>query len=386
VGELVMTNTLFLKKAKGHLVGGVNSPVRSFKYVGIDPIFIKKGKGSKVYDYGGNSYIDYVLSYGALILGHAHPEVINSLKKTLQYGLNFGATNLKEIELAGLIKKAIPAIKKVRFVNSGTEAVLGAVRLARGYTGRDRVLKFKNSYHGHADYLLEEVDKSSIGEVFKKSGSKIAAVIVEPVGGNFGVILPDKDFLKRLRELTNKHGSLLIFDEVITGFRFRYGSVSNIVGVEPDLICLGKLIGGGLPIGAYGGREDIMNNLAPLGNVYQGSTFAGNPIVMQAGIVTLEALRSKRYDFLEELTGKLSSAIREEAKNNRIDLEVVHYKTIFSVRFKEKAGFQSFYKKLLEKGIYFAPSENEASFLSFAHTEKNLNRTIKAIKEAMEEL
>ncbi|MBU4312637.1 MAG: aminotransferase class III-fold pyridoxal phosphate-dependent enzyme [Candidatus Omnitrophica bacterium] len=381
-----MANTLLFKKAEEHLVGGVNSPVRSFNYIGREPILIKKGSGSRIYDYDGNSYIDYVLSYGASILGHAHPGVVKALSSALKNGFSFGATNLKEVELARLIKNAISSIEKLRFVNSGTEATLSATRLARAYTGRNRVLRLKNSYHGHADYLLEEIDKASIEEVFKKSGNKIAAVIVEPVGGNFGVVLPDTDFLKRLRELTKEYGALLIFDEVITGFRFRYGSVSDIIGVNPDLICLGKIIGGGLSIGAYGGGKEIMDNLAPLGTVYQGSTFAGNPIVMQAGIATLEELRSKKYEFLEELAGRLAGAIREEAKKQKIDLEVAHYRTIFSVRFKEKAKFQAFYKKLLKRGVYFAPSENEANFVSFSHTRKDIDNTIKVVTNALGEI
>lgn len=379
-----MKNTLLFKKAERHLVGGVDSPVRSFKYIGIEPLLIKKGKGSRVFDYDGNSYIDYVLSYGALILGHAHAGVIKDLKESLQDGLGFGATNSKEIELAKLIKKAIPGIEKLRFVNSGTEAVLGASRLAKEYTGRRKILRFKNSYHGHTDYLLEEIDKASIEKIFKRYGNKIAGVIVEPVGGNYGVVLPDLDFLKHLRRLTKKYSSLLIFDEVITGFRFGFGSSADLFGVEPDLVCLGKVIGGGLPIGAYGGKEKIMNKLAPLGDLYQGSTFAGNPLVMQSGITTLKILSSlkSRYKFLEEKAKKLTDAI----KKKKDDLQVTHYKTIFSLRFRKKSQFQSFYKKLLKKGVYLAPSENEANFLSFAHTKEDIDKTISAIKEALEKI
>jgi len=379
-----MTNSLVFKKAKTHLVGGVNSPVRSFKYVGTAPLLIKRGKGPRVYDYDGNSYIDYVLSYGVSILGHAHPGVVRSLKNTLEHGAGFGATNSREVELAGLIKKAAPVIEKLRFVNSGTEAVLGATRLAKACTGRDKIIKFRNSYHGHADYLLEEIDKGSAEGIFKKHGSRIAGVIVEPVGGNCGVRLPDKDFLKYLRRITRKYGSLLIFDEVITGFRFKFGSVSDILGVKPDLICLGKIIGGGLPIGAYGGKARIMNKLAPLGDLYQGSTFAGNPIVMQSGIATLKVLSSSknRYSSLEKKAKKLTDAIKKE----RDDLQVIHYKTIFSLRFRKKAHFQSFYKKLLKKGIYLAPSENEANFISFSHTEKDIDKTIDAVKNVLREI
>ncbi|MDP8229717.1 MAG: aminotransferase class III-fold pyridoxal phosphate-dependent enzyme [Candidatus Gorgyraea atricola] len=377
---------MILKEAKKHLVGGVNSPIRSFKYVEREPILIKKGKAARVYDYDGNSYIDYVLSYGALILGHAHPSVVKDVKSALGNGFSFGATNLKEIELARLIKKAIPFIDKLRFVNSGSEAVLGATHLARGYTGRNRILKLKNAYHGHAEYLLDEVSKESVEGIFKKHGRNIAGVIVEPVGGNHGVVLPDRDFLKRLRALTKKYGSLLIFDEVIAGFRFRFGSIASILGIKPDLICLGKIIGGGLPIGAYGGRNEIMNKLAPLGTVHQGSTFAGNPIVMSSGIAALKALFLKRYEFLEDLTEKLTSHIRKEAAKHRIDLQVVAYKTIFSIRFKKRKQFQTFYKRLLGKGIYFAPSENEANFLSFSHTKKDIDETIDTIREAFERL
>lgn len=377
---------MILKEAKKHLVGGVNSPVRSFKYVGRDPILIKKGKGARVYDYNGNSYIDYVLSYGALILGHAYPYVVKNVKSALEHGFSFGTTNLKEVELARLIKKAIPFIDKLRFVNSGSEAVLGATQLARGYTGRNRILKLKNAYHGHAEYLLDEVSKDSVEEMFKKHGRNIAGVIVEPVGGNHGVVLPDRDFLKRLRVLTKKHGSLLIFDEVIAGFRFRFGSVASILGIKPDLVCLGKIIGGGLPIGAYGGRDEIMNKLAPLGTIHQGSTFAGNPIVMRSGIAALKALSSKRYEFLEDLTEELTSAIRKEAERHRIDLQVVDYKTIFSIRFKKKEQFQVFYKRLLRKGVYFAPSENEVNFISFSHTKKDIDETINAVREVFKRL
>lgn len=381
-----MGNKALFKKAKTHLVGGVNSPVRSFKYAGTEPLLIKKAKGSRVFDYDSNSYIDYVLSYGALILGHGHPDVVKTLRSGLGYGFSFGTTNSREIELAHLIKKAIPFIEKIRFVNSGTESVLGATRLAREYTGRKRVLRFKNSYHGHAEYLLDEISRDSAEKIFKKYENKIAAVIVEPVGGNHGVVLPDVQFLKYLRRLTHRYGSLLIFDEVITGFRFKFGSSADMLGVKPDLVCLGKIIGGGLPIGAYGGRADIMNKLAPLGDVYHGSTFAGNPIVMQSGIATLKALASKKYKFLEEFVEKLTNAIKEETERHNIDLEVVRFKTIFSLRFRKKKMFQIFYKKLLKKGIYFAPSENEANFLSFAHTEKDINKTISAVRKTLGEI
>jgi len=395
-----MGNSILFRKAEKYLVGGVNSPVRSFKYVGGNPLLIKKGKGSKVYDYDGREYIDYVLSYGALILGHTHPLVIKGLRKAVGDGLNFGTTTSSEIELAELIQKAIPLFEKIRFVNSGTEAVLSSIRLARGYTGRDKIVKFKNAYHGHADYLLTNTkgvpkdfmkhtvfcdygNKDSIKDIFNRYGQKIAAVIVEPVGGNYGVTIPDKDFLKYLRKITKKYGTLLIFDEVITGFRFRFGSSMDLLGIKPDLISLGKIIGGGLPIGAYGGKKKIMDNLAPLGGVYQASTFGGNPIVMRSGIETLKVISSvkKRYKVLKQETRRLSEAIEKEAKQCNIDLKVTYFGTMFSLKFKEKKEFKYFYNRILKKGIYFAPSEYEANFLSFSHKKEDIDKTICAVKE-----
>jgi glutamate-1-semialdehyde 2,1-aminomutase len=399
--------------AKKHLVGGVNSPVRSFDYVGGDPLLIKKGKGSRIYDYNDNAYIDYVLSFGAMILGHAHPTIVESLTKSIGQGFSFGATNLSEVRLANIIKTAIPFLEKIRFVNSGTEAVMGAVRLARGCTGRTKIVKFKNAYHGHADYLLAKAgsglaslgipiskgvpkefikhtivldygDKKLIDKVFNKYGSQIAAVIVEPVGGNYGVVAPDQEFLKHLRKITKQHKTQLIFDEIITGFRFDFGSVAKKLDIKPDLICLGKIIGGGLPIGAYGGPAKIMDNLSPLGEVYQASTFGGNPFVMQAGIATLEVLLASRgkYKALENLTERLSKNIEKEARSSHIDLKVTYYGTMFSFKFAKKSDFRLFYKELLKKGIYFAPSEYEANFLSFFHTQQDIEETTGAVKEA----
>jgi len=395
-----MENSILFRKAEKYLVGGVNSPVRSFSYVGGEPILIKKGRGSKVYDYDGREYIDYVLSYGAMILGHAYPKVVKSLKEAIVAGSSFGTTTSSEIELARLIQRAIPLFEKIRFVNSGTEAAVSSIRLARGYTGRDKVIKFKNAYHGHVDYFLTNSkgvpndfiahtiisdygDKDLIEDIFKRCGQEIAAVIVEPVGGNYGVTIPDIDFLKHLRKITEKYGTLLIFDEVITGFRFTFGSCADLLGIKPDLICLGKIIGGGLPIGAYGGKGKIMNNLAPLGEVYQASTFGGNPVVMRSGIATLNVIASmkKKYKLLKQMTEKLSYAIEKEARRYNIDLKVTYYGTMFSVKFKEKTEFQCFYRRILERGVYFAPSEHEANFLSFAHKKKDIDKTIHAVKE-----
>jgi len=409
--RMTKINKLLFNRAKKYLVGGVNSPVRSFNYVGLEPLIIKKAKGSKVYDYDKNSYLDYVLSFGAVILGHAYPEVIRSINKSTKNGLNFGATNLGEIELADLISKAIPSLEKIRFVNSGTEAVMGAIRLARGYTKRNKIIKLTNAYHGHADYLLVKGgsglasfsmpnsagvpeaylsntlisnygDKSMIDNLFKRHGQDIAGVIVEPVGGNYGVITPDLGYLKHLRKISEQYGALLIFDEVITGFRFDFGAVADILGIKPDLFCLGKIIGAGLPIGAFGGRAEIMDNLSPLGGVYQASTFGGNPIVMQGGLATLKTLSTlrRRYKSLKKRTKALVNGTRQLAKRYGIDLSLSNYESMFSFRFQDKKIFSLFYKKMLDEKVYFSPSEYEANFLSFAHTDKDIDYTLGKIK------
>ncbi|MDD5476842.1 MAG: glutamate-1-semialdehyde 2,1-aminomutase [Candidatus Omnitrophica bacterium] len=395
--------------AKRYLVGGVDSPVRSFNYVGGRPVLIRAGRGVKVFDYNNKEYLDYVLSWGAAILGHAHPAVLKIIKQKLESGLSFGTTNQTEIELAQEITRAIPFIKKIRFVNSGTEAVMAAVRLGRAYTGRDKIVKFTNSYHGHADYLLVKAgsglatlqipesagvpkdfikhtlivpfgDKEALEAVFKKYKNEIAAVLVEPVGGNYGVLPVNIGFLKAVRSLTKKYGSLLICDEIINAFRFRYGAASQRFGIAPDLICLGKIIGGGLPIGAYAGSAKIMNKLAPLGKVYQASTFSGNPIVMQAGLATLKILKGSNYKRLKNLNEYLCSNLKKEALICGIKLEISHYESMFSLRFKSKNEFARFYKLMLDQGIFLAPSEFEVNFLSFAHTQKEINKTLFAVK------
>ncbi len=400
-------NSKLFREAKKYLVGGVNSPVRAFNYVGGEPLLIKKGRGSKVYDYDGIEYIDYVLAWGSLILGHAFPRVINAVKDAAESGLSFGTTNAQEIELAKLIQKAIPFVDKLRLVNSGTEAVMGAVRLARGFTGRDKIIKFEHAYHGSTDYLLASAgsgaatlnipqsqgvpkdfikhtlilsygDAAQLDKIFKKYGREIAAVLVEPVGGNYGVIPPDISFLKQLRKITKQYGSLLISDEIITGLRFNFGSFIHSLGLTPDLICLGKIIGGGLPIGAYAGKKKIMDKLAPLGKVYQASTFSGNPVVMAAGIATLKALArlKDKYKGLESLTHYLSAALIKKAKKLYIDLEVSFYGSMFSLKFAKINDFKKFYQGMLNGGVYFAPSEFEANFLSFAHTKKDIDKTV----------
>ncbi len=410
-------NKRLFESAKKYLVGGVDSPVRSFNYVGIDPVLIKNGKGSKVYDYDGKRYIDYVLSWGSAILGHAHPEVIRDIKGTLGGGLSFGTTNGLEIELAKTIHDAIGFAEKVRFVNSGTEAVMGAIRLARGYTGRDKILKFENSYHGHADYLLvkggsglatlnipsskgvpknfvkdtliiKSGDSEAIEKIFRRYGKKIAAVIIEPVGGNFGVTAPDPRQMKRLRSVSKKYGALLIFDEVITGFRFGFGSFAQRAGVSPDLICLGKIIGGGLPIGAYAGSSKIMKRLAPLGDVYQASTFSGNPVTMRAGLSTLNILKRHKdgYARIENLAKYLVINIWRAAGKHKVPLKINSYGSMFSLKFAEKEKFKDFYKKMLEKSVYLAPSEFESNFISFAHTKNDIEHTINAAEAAFERI
>ncbi|NQT22748.1 MAG: glutamate-1-semialdehyde 2,1-aminomutase [Candidatus Omnitrophica bacterium] len=406
-------STTLFKAAQHVLVGGVNSPVRSFRHVGGEPILVKNARGSRIYDYDRNSYIDYVLSYGALILGHANPGVISAVKKTAEKGLGYGTTHELEVELARRIQEAIPLCEKIRFVSSGTEAVMGAIRLARGFTKRNKILKFEYSYHGHADYLLVKAGSglatmglpaskgvpkdfirhtlvtsygniNNINKIFKRYGSEIAAVIVEPVGGNNGVIPPDIPFLKRLRTLTRQFSTLLIFDEVITGFRFHFGSAASYFGIKPDMICLGKIIGGGLPIGAYGGSKKIMNHLAPLGSVYQASTFSGNPVVMSAGVATLRklALLKKDYKKLSEKAALISQYLENKAKSHNIDISVRHFGTMFSVYFKKRKYFKFFYRRLLENGIYFAPSEYESNFISFAHSKEDIKKTLREIDEA----
>ncbi|PIQ85448.1 MAG: aspartate aminotransferase family protein [Candidatus Omnitrophica bacterium CG11_big_fil_rev_8_21_14_0_20_43_6] len=378
---------------------------------------INGGYGAEVYDYNNKKYIDYVLSWGSAILGHAHPEVIKAVKQKASLGLSFGTTNQPEIALAQEIVRAITFVEKLRFVNSGTEAVMGAVRLARAYTRRDKIIKFTNSYHGHADYLLVKAgsglatfgiaqsrgvpedfikhtlvvpfgDIKGLESVFRKYSQEIAAVLLEPVGGNYGVLPVNLGFLNAVRRLTRKYRSLLICDEIITGFRFRYGSACRDFGIVPDLICLGKIIGGGLPIGAYAASAKIMNNLAPLGEVYQASTFSGNPVVMQAGLATLKILQGskKSYKRLKDLNEYLGVNLEEEALICGIKLEVTRYQSMFSLRFKSKNEFARFYKLMLEQGIFLAPSEFEANFLSFAHTKENIDKTLLAAKSVFKKM
>lgn len=407
------------------LVGGVNSPVRAFKAVSGTPLFIKKAKGSKIQDEDENSYIDYVCSWGPLILGAAHPRVMQALKKAMSRGTSFGAPTRLETELAELIIEAMPSIQKIRFVNSGTEAAMSALRLARAYTKRTRVLKFEGCYHGHADSLLVKGgsgmatlgtpdsagvtgsavadmlvapynDLEAVERAFEKFPDEVSAVIAEPIAGNMGLIPPEPGFLTGLRAVTERYGALLIFDEVITGFRAAYGGAQSLFHVRPDLTCLGKVIGGGLPVGAYGGREEIMNELSPLGSVYQAGTLSGNPLAMTAGIATLREIRKTGfYDALEKKSrllaeglAKAAGAVRCPVRLNRVGSmlglffttkKVVDYS---SAKSTDTEQYSRFFHAMLESGVYLPPSAFETIFVSSAHTKSDISRTIEAARRA----
>ncbi|MCX7711189.1 MAG: glutamate-1-semialdehyde 2,1-aminomutase [Clostridia bacterium] len=416
---------LFIK-AKELIPGGVNSPVRAFKSVGLNPPFIRKAKGCKITDVDGNEYIDYVGSWGPMILGHANDLVIEEIKKAAEEGTSFGAPTEREIELAELICEAVPSVEMVRMVSSGTEAVMSAIRLARGYTGRDKILKFEGCYHGHSDGLLVKAGSGAlttgvpdsagvpadfarntitasynnsleVEEVFKKFESELAAVIVEPVAGNMGVVPPDIEFLKFLRKLTEKYGALLIFDEVITGFRVSYSGAQGYYGINPDITVFGKIIGGGMPVGAYGGKKEIMEKISPIGPVYQAGTLSGNPVAMAAGIATLKMLRDhpEIYVELDEKASQLEKAFKRYSEKytipaavNRVGSVLCSFFTEGEVRdFKSAVRsdlkiFTKYFSAMLESGIYTAPSQFEAMFLSWAHKQEDLDRTIKAIENS----
>jgi glutamate-1-semialdehyde 2,1-aminomutase len=395
----------------------------------MNPIFIDSARGSKIYDVDGNEYIDFVGSWGPLILGHAHPEVVAAVQDTAARGTSFGASHPGEVELAEMICRAFPSIDEVRLVNSGTEAAMSAVRLARAYTRRDKIIKFTGCYHGHADSFLIQAgsglltsgiptspgvpaslaadtivcpynDPEAVGEVFARAGEQIAAVIVEPMAGNMGLVLPDIEFLHGLREITQEYGSILIFDEVITGFRVKYGGLQDLVGVKPDLTCLGKIIGGGLPVGAYGGNRKIMNLLAPEGPVYQAGTLSGNPLAVAAGIASLKILRSGDwYDRLDVLTHELESRIRTILEETGMALALNRYGSMFSLFFTEQLVtdyesaltsdtdlYKSYFKGMLERGIYLPPSQFEVCFVSCAHSPEDIEKTGQALWEVLSEL
>lgn len=416
--------------AKQIIPGGVNSPVRAFRSVGLTPPFIKRAKGSKITDVDGNEYIDYVCSWGPMILGHACDEVIQAIHEAAEDGTSFGAPTEREIRLAQLICDAVPSVEVVRMVSSGTEAVMSAIRLARGFTGRDKILKFEGCYHGHSDGLLVKAGSGAlttgvpdsagvpadyvkntltasynncteITDIFKSCGDGLAAVIIEPVAGNMGVVLPDPEFLRLLRRLTTQYGVLLIFDEVITGFRVSYQGAQGFYGITPDLTVFGKIIGGGLPVGAYGGRKDIMEMVSPVGPVYQAGTLSGNPVAMAAGIKTLTILRDNPsiYSHLEEKAEQLEKAFLDAAGKygvlavvNRVGSmlsaffaaeKVVDYKSAVK---SDTERFAKYFKGMFERGIYIAPSQFEAMFVSNAHTDEDVDKTTTVIDEVFTEL
>lgn len=417
------------ESAEKVLVGGVNSPVRAFRSVGGEPLIIEKGSGQHLYDADGNVLLDYVCSWGAMLLGHAHPAVTAAIADQAQRGTSFGVTTELEIELATLITKAIPFLEKVRFVSSGTEATMSAVRLARGVTKRDFIIKFEGGYHGHADSFLSQAgsglatlgiaecpgvpqalaaltlnvpynDLSAVERVFAEHKAQIAAVIVEPVAANMGVVLPKDGFLKGLRDLTRKNEALLIIDEVITGFRLCYGSAQQEFGVEGDLTTMGKIIGGGVPVAAYAGRAELMNNVAPLGPVYQAGTLAGNPLAMRAGIATLKELNKPGvYEDVENLAKKLVAGLRKAVADAGIAAQVNSIGSLATVFFAPQAVsnysdakrsdtkvYARFFREMLDRGIFLAPSQFEAAFVSAAHTVVNIDRTIGAASDVMKSI
>jgi glutamate-1-semialdehyde 2,1-aminomutase len=414
------------KKAIQLIPGGVNSPVRAFKAVGGDPLFIARAKGSKIYDVDGNEYVDYVLSWGPMIAGHSHPSVLRALESAIKKGTSFGAPTPLEVELARRVIALYPSIEKIRMVSSGTEATMSALRVARGYTGRDKIVKFEGCYHGHADGLLVKAgsgamtfgvpdspgvpksyaqntltlpfnDSDKFRDLLKREGKSIACVILEPVVGNIGCVLPKPGFLETIRKETRKYGIVLIFDEVMTGFRVSRGGAQAYYGITPDMTCLGKVIGGGMPVGAYGGRKEIMSRVAPEGPVYQAGTLSGNPIAMTAGIETLKILSARgTYEKLEKTMEQLQEGLRDASKKAGVKTKFYRAGTMFCTYFTERevidyataktsdtAKFARFFRGMLKRGINIAPSQFEAGFISVAHTKKDIEKTIRAAYEAM---
>ena len=414
------------EKAEKVLVGGVNSPVRAFRSVGGEPLIIEKGSGQYLYDADGNQLLDYVCSWGAMLLGHAHPAVSAAIAEQARRGTSFGVTTELELQLATLITKAIPFIEKIRFVSSGTEATMSAVRLARGVTKRDLIIKFEGCYHGHADSFLSQAgsglatlgiaecpgvpqalaaltlnvpynDLQGVEKLFNEHKDKIAAVIVEPIAANMGVVLPKEGFLQGLRDLTRKHGALLIIDEVITGFRLHNGSAQTLLGVEGDLTTMGKIIGGGVPVAAYGGRVELMNNVAPLGPVYQAGTLAGNPLAMSAGIATLNELAKPGvYDGVNALAKKLVHGLRNALASAGMVAQVNSIGSLSTIFFtpdpvtnyagakrSDTKSYARYFREMLNRGIFLAPSQFEAAFVSASHTSADIDRTIATAQEVL---
>ncbi len=420
----------FFEKAQEVIPGGVNSPVRAFKAVGCDPVFIDKGQGCHIFDSDGNRYIDYVCSWGPMILGHAHPEVNGAVAQALEEGTSFGTPTWREVALAQKICEMVPSIDKVRLVNSGTEATMSAIRLARGYTGRKKIIKFDGCYHGHADSFLvkagsgvatlgipgspgvpEEVvantialpfnDIDALKDSLEKEGDQIAAVIVEPVPANMGVVIPHPEFLPALRELTEKFSVVLIFDEVITGFRVAPGGAQEYFDIMPDLTCLGKIIGGGLPVGAYGGKKEIMDHIAPVGPVYQAGTLSGNPLATAAGLATLEILsRPGIYELLDERAKALAEGLSDLAKKYGIECCLQRIGSLMTTFFGIKGPvtdfasasksdtdlYARFFRNMLAEGVYLAPSQFEAAFVSLAHGWDAIDETVHAAESAFKKL
>ena len=417
------------QKSQQFIPGGVNSPVRNFSKVGRHPRFIERGEGSKIYDIDGNAYIDYVASWGPLVLGHAYPSVIEAICATALNGTSFGAPTPRETELAETIVNAVPSIEQVRLVNSGTEATMSAIRVARGYTGRDKILKIDGCYHGHVDYLLAKAgsgvatfglsdsggvpedfarntltvpfnNADAVRETVEANPDKIACLILEPIMGNMGIIPPREGYLNQLREITEEHGIVLIFDEVITGFRVAYGGAQAYYNVTPDITCLGKIIGGGLPVGAYGGKRDIMRCVAPEGDVYQAGTLSGNPLAVTAGIATLKRLEEPGvYEHLENRAAALAEGLAKatqkhgiDAWHSRVGSMLMLYFTSETVtdadgaRTADTERFQHYFWGLLERGVYVAPSQFEAGFVSFVHSEADINTTVQAATQALANL
>lgn len=427
---MTLTNEDLFKAAGLVIAGGVNSPVRAWKSVGGAPVFVGHAKGSRIYDSMGKEYIDYVLSWGPMILGHAYPDVIDAICRAARQGTSFGAPTDAETQMAKLISEAIPSIQSIRMTSSGTEAAMTAVRLARGYTGRKKIIKFDGCYHGHADSLLikagsgvttlgipgspgipEELakltlslpynDPSAFEEAFQCYADQLAAVIVEPVAGNMGVVVPQEGFLKKLRKLTAETGTVLIFDEVITGFRFFFGGYQKLAGIAPDLTCLGKIIGGGLPVGALGGKKEIMERLAPTGDVYQAGTLSGNPLAMSAGIATLNILKSKAdsYKSISDATDGLCQEMEKLFAGHGIAACINRIYSMFTVFFQEgpvndlntalKSDtdlYARYFHGMLKNGIWLAPSQFETGFLSFAHTAEDMERTLDACSKTLKNL
>ena len=421
---------VLFKQAREKIPGGVNSPARAFRAVGGDPVFIERGSGPHLYDADGNSYIDYIGSWGPLILGHRHPDVTKALHNVIETGTSFGAPTEREVEMAELICELAPSIEMVRLVNSGTEATMSAIRVARGFTGRDLVVKFAGCYHGHVDSLLVKAGSGvatlgisdsggvpaafssttiplpfnsfeALEECFANHGDKIACVIIEPVVGNMGCVPPRPGYLEALREITAKHGALLIFDEVMTGFRVSFGGAQRMYGIEPDLTTLGKVIGGGLPIGAYGGRRDVMSKVAPLGQVYQAGTLSGNPLAVAGGLATLKVLKKapELYEQMEKKSGRLVKGVERAANDAGVAMTVNRVGSMFTFFFNDGPvtdwesssksdtdRFAIFFRGMLDLGCYLPCSQFEAAFLSAAHTDEDVEGTIEAAEQVLTSL